>query len=565
MRHVTRTRQRLLAALCALSVVAVACGGSDDSSTDTGGSGGGVPTADSGTLVIGAEQEPACADWISQCAGAVWGLWAMQQHTMPRAFDPVKSGNGWRYAPSPLLAGEPTVESAPQQKVTYTINPAAVWSDGTPITSADFAYTWDQIANGKDVYDPTGYDQIESVDTTDPKVAVVTFKADQPFGSWKQLFGVDYGVFPSHLLDGKNRNNQMKDGYDWSGGPWKIDDWNKGVGVTLVPNDAYWGTKPQISKVIFRFIENTASSFKAFESAEVDALFPQSEPAAVELITDGVSEGNSLYTPDTANLEALWINNEKGALRSIPVRQAIAYSIDRAAIVERLFGGLGVNAPMQTLNPPILSEFADTTAWSGYTRDLDKVDSLLTGDGYTKGDDGIYAKDGKKLQFTIVTDAGNKRRELTEQILQAQLAEAGISLKIANQKPDDFFGDTLYLGKYELALFANVATSLEPGLCAIMCTSTIPTEDNDFSGNNVTRTSVPEADSLMATVSASTDDTLRASSQKQADRLLADAQVSLPLDPLPDIALWSDRIQGDISTNPLLAMFWNMNTWRLQG
>ena len=46
---------------------------------------------------------------------------------------------------------------------------------------------------------------------------------------------------------------------------------------------------------------------------------------------------------------------------------------------------------------------------------------------------------------------------------------------------------------------------------------------------------------------------------------MAQQQVSLPLDPLPNIAIWSDRIQGNLSDNPITAMFWNMNTWQLQG
>ena len=62
-----------------------------------------------------------------------------------------------------------------------------MWSDGEPITSDDFKYTWDQITTGKDIYDPTGYDKIESVDDANPKVAVVTFK--EPFAHWTQLFG----------------------------------------------------------------------------------------------------------------------------------------------------------------------------------------------------------------------------------------------------------------------------------------------------------------------------------------------------------------------------------------
>src|SRR4029079_8569211 len=100
----------------------------------------------------------------------------------------------------------------------------------------------------KDVYDTTGYEDIAQVDTSDPKVAVVTFT--QPFAGWRDLFGGFYFLLPSHLLQGKNRHTMMKDGYAFSGGPWKLDGgatgWKKGRSLTLVPNEAYWGTHPQI-------------------------------------------------------------------------------------------------------------------------------------------------------------------------------------------------------------------------------------------------------------------------------------------------------------------------------
>ncbi len=102
----------------------------------------------------------------------------MAYQTMPRVFDYAKDGDGTgpRCPARPLRRCPTATTVNGKQTVTYTINPAAVWSDGQPITSSDFKYTWDQIANGKDIYDKTGYDKIESVDTTNPKTAVVTFK-----------------------------------------------------------------------------------------------------------------------------------------------------------------------------------------------------------------------------------------------------------------------------------------------------------------------------------------------------------------------------------------------------
>src|SRR5205823_4540541 len=146
----------------------------------------------------------------------------VQTLTMPRALD---WNNDGTFSPSPVLDGDPKLEPGPPMKVTYKINDKAKWDDGQPITSTDFKYTWDQVANGKDIYDKSGYEKIQGVDDSDPHTAVVTFK--DPYEDWQDLFSGNYGIFPSHLLQGKDRNAMMKDGYTFSGGPWKLDHWTK--------------------------------------------------------------------------------------------------------------------------------------------------------------------------------------------------------------------------------------------------------------------------------------------------------------------------------------------------
>ncbi len=136
---------RLLAALLALGLIAAACSSSTETSTTATTQ---VTVPQGGTLVVGAEQEPDCVDWISSCAGSSWGYWMLNVNTMPRAFDAVNDNGTYSYVPSELLTGEPDLSTSPQQVVTYHLNPNAVWSDGEPITSADFKYTWSQITTG---------------------------------------------------------------------------------------------------------------------------------------------------------------------------------------------------------------------------------------------------------------------------------------------------------------------------------------------------------------------------------------------------------------------------------
>jgi len=573
-----------LALLAGTALLAAACGSSKSNSGASAGStagsagttGGGAATTASGgsagttgssaaahtggTITVGVEQEWPSADWMSSDGGSTYGAWAYLHQTMPVAFDFVPDGDNWAYKASNVLAGEPTIVSSPKQVVTYKINPDAVWSDGEPITSSDFKYTWDQIVTGTDIYDTTGYNLIESVDDSDPSTAVVTFKS--PYASWKGLFG-SYGIYPSHILTGKDRNAEMKDGYTWSGGPWMLTAWNKGVGATFVPNPKYWGQQPLVDKVEEKFFADTAAEFQAFKAGEVDSIGPQPQLDAIDQINAGLPGVTSKVYPITGNVEALWINNEKAPFDDVAVRQAFGYAIDRNAIVKRLFGGIGVEKAVNSLNPPITAAYSNPEAWAGYTLDPTKVDSTMTAAGYAKGSDGIWAKNGQKVSFTIQSTAGNKRRELTEQVLQQQLKDAGFDMTIQNQKASDLFGTILPAGDYQLSLYAQTATTLDPGLSSIALSTNIPTAANNNTGQNWQRINIPAVDPLLTTVDVSLDDAARAKAGKEADDLLAKDQVSLPLDPLPNIGLYGPKLKGDFSVNVIKGPWWNMNTWSL--
>lgn len=569
-----RSRRLLsfLALLLGFALIAASCGGSEDEeggdSTGDSGDDGSTTTEvaeedipEGGDLVLGAEQEPDCADWISSCAGASWGYWTMNVNTMPRAFDPVLQGDGtYVYEPSILLDGEPELETEPQQVVTYTINPDAVWSDGEPITSTDFKYTWEQITTGEDIYDTTGYVNIESVDDSDPSVAVVTYET--PYAGWKGLFGGGYGIYPSHILEGQDRNAAMVNGYEFSGGPWIIDGWEKGTEVVLVPNENYWGEKPKLDSVTFRFVTDTAAEFQAYQAGEVSAIYPQPQLDVIESINAGV-EGNSSYTPNTGNIEALWMNNAAFPFDSVAVRQAFAYSLDRDAIVEALFGGIDITEASNALDPPIMAPYTNEEAFADYTLDLDQVDELMTGDGWEKNADGIWEKDGQPAAIEFITTAGNARRERTQEIVIEQAGEAGFDVTVSNQEAGTFFGETLPNGDYQLGLYAQVLTSLDPSNCNLFCSKNIPSAENDFSGQNWTRTEIEGLDELLETLESSLDEEERQEAGAAAQDLLAENVASLPIDPLPNILLWSDDIVGPVEDNAILGPFNNMHNWGL--
>ena len=500
-------------------------------------------------------------DWISSCAGAAWGVYTVEALTMPRVFD-FGNDNSGKYSITPLVTEEPKLETTPVQKVTYKINPKAVWSDGQPITSGDFKYTWDQIANGKDIYDKTGYEKIASVDDTDPTTAVVTYKENYP--DWRDTFGAFFGILPKHLLDGKDRNAEMKDGYKFSGGPWMLDHWNKTTETKLVPNPMYWDKKPNLNSITFKPLTDTAAAQSALKSGQVSMLYPQAQPGQEQL--RGLP-GINFDAVTGLSYEALWINASAAPFDSKPARQALAYAIDRDAIVKQLF------APIQ---PDIkrIDSFATPafganyfTSFSKYSPvNADKVTSLLTGDGWAKGADGTWAKGGKKLAFEVKTTTGNKRRQQTLEIMQSQLKALGLDMTINPIKAGTLFGQDLPKGNFQVALYAQTPASNDPGLCVTFCTKNIPGPANGNSGQNWTRLPADASfDDVFTLVDKSLDDAERTKQAKIGQDALAENIPAIPIDPFPDIIAYStDAFTGHVGHNPAFGPWVFANQWSIK-
>jgi len=342
-----RKAWRLLALLLAFTLIAAACG--DDSSddgadgTDTTTEGGAEPGGDaSGSVVLGAEQELSGFNTSTSADNLFWGQQVVNM-IWPSAYDVQPD---FTVIPGAVLAGPAEIVSeADPFTVRWTIADEANWSDGTPISSADFEFLWASCNGLVDEGEPTTTDdegnEVTAVDcvsidgygtaefaAVDDKTVELTW--EQPYPDYEGLFG---GILPSHVAEGENPFTEgFRDVPTVSGGPFLVDEWVRGQSLTLIPNPDYWGPQAQIAELTFLFISDSATLPDALRNGEVDLIYPQPQVDLVDQVEgfDGVTSSVG-FGPV---FEHLTFNLDTPALADVEMRQAITLGIDRAALVE---------------------------------------------------------------------------------------------------------------------------------------------------------------------------------------------------------------------------------------
>ncbi len=168
-------------------------------------------------------------------------------------------------------------------------------------------------------------------------------------------------------------------------------------------------------------------------------------------------------------------------LADLRVRRALAWAIDREALSAQLFDGKQPVAHSQT-NPLDRVYYADVPK---YAHDPARAAALLAEAGWTPGPDGIRVNAaGAPLRLELMTTAGNKTRELVQQVLQSQWREVGIDVRIRNEPARVFFGETVRKRKFTaMAMYAWIS-SPENVPRSTLHSDEIPTGDNGWSGQN---------------------------------------------------------------------------------
>ena len=451
--------------------------------------------------------------------------------------------------------------------VTYTILDEAEWSDGTTISVDDFIYTYETImAEDADWADQitsrAGYELIEDFEVDGDKT--ITFNFTEPYAPWQLMFA---NVLPAHVLEGSDFTTVLNDELpDVSGGPFVFDEWDRGTQLRMVRNDAYWGGEVALDEIIMRYLPDTTTLTQQMLGGELDMYDPQPQ---IELVNqlDGAADRIEYEVGLGPVWEHFDFNTQVDGLDRDYVRQAIALGINREQIVDTLVSPVDPDAVV--LENPFW--MANTEQYEPYydqwSYDPQAAQDLLEENGCETGDDGIYVCDDVRLSFRVGTTGGNERRELTQQLMQADLAGVGIEITIENDEGAVFF-ERLNTPEncdgvcdYDIALFAWVGSPNPVGNANIYGCDGFDEGEPTVRPQNWTVFCDEELTELMDTANATVDPDENADLWNQAAAIMADNVPVIPLFQQPQLLAWDNTITGPQLNATNQTQFWNSQEW----
>ena len=339
------------------------------------------------------------------------------------------------------------VTSQNPQVVTYKINPAATWDDGTPVSADDFVMNW-KWQDGKSCPDCEtagngGYDQVASVVGSDGgKTVAVTFT--KPYSDWKGLFNSGAPLYPAHIGAKQGDLNTpagLKAAFDYFGktvpnysaGPYKVSNWQDNVALTLAPNPKWAGaTKPKLDQLILRVITDATQEPIALQNNEVQVIYPQPQVDLVNQIKQipGASQAQGLGL----QWEHFDLNLVNPALAAKPLRQALFTAINRDDIIAKTVGQF--NPDVKPLNNhmfiPQQDGYGDNIAVTGQgTGNLDAAKKILTDAKYTGVGTKLVDPAGKPIpSLRFRSSVGNAVRQRVCELFAQYAKSLGAELVV---------------------------------------------------------------------------------------------------------------------------------------
>lgn len=307
---------------------------------------------------------------------------------------------------------------------TFRLRDGVTFQDGTPFDAAAAKWNFERWIQTDDHSWLPSTSRIASVDAPDARTLVLTMDSFY-YATIQDLALVRPVRFLSPASAAADGSFQKPVGT----GPWMLEEYLPQQRASFVPNLAYWGEEPTLERVVFEVIPDAQTRIAALLSGEVD-LIGGEYVGGISLESLPVLRRNpnvKVFTEPGTTSYFLQMDTTRAPFDDVRVRQALNHAIDRAAISERLFGG--VATPAQGVFPATVP-YVEASGSDLYAYDPERARALLAEAGYSAGPDGVLAKDGAPLDLTlIVNTAMFPQAGSVAQVLQAQLKEVGVSVR----------------------------------------------------------------------------------------------------------------------------------------
>ena len=317
--------------------------------------------------------------------------------------------------------------SADGKTVTFHLRRGVKWHDGVEFTSADVKFSALEIWKKTHPRGRSTFTALQDVETPDKYTAV--FKLKHPsLVIFSSLNANEGQILPRHLYEGTDIQKNPVNLKPVGTGPFRFKDWKKGQYIELERNPDYWDAgKPYLDRLIFRSVPDAASRAAALETGDVQyAPFDAVPLADVERLRKNpqliVSTEGYAWQSAYVFIE---FNLRNPALKDVRVRQAIAHAIDKQALVDVVWYGLGKPATGPT--PSTLKAFYTVKGVPQYDFNTARAEKLLDEAGYPRKADGV--------RFTLNQEYQNFNESFKNnaEFIRQALKRVGIEVKVNNR------------------------------------------------------------------------------------------------------------------------------------
>lgn len=435
-------QQRLLAVCAALVATALiaGCGGSSHKSSSANAAE--TTGSSSAVLTVESSQQNAITKnfnpFIQSSAAALLGATSLIYEPLLQT-NAIKPGQYYNW----LATGYSWADGG--KSITFTIRPGVKWSDGTPMTAADVAFTFNMLKKYPDV-NTTGL-AVKSVSSTGNQVTL--HFATPQYANLQNIAGQTY-IVPQAVWSKVGDPGKYADPDPVGTGPYGVSQFSS-QGITLKANPTYWGGKPAVGTVQF---PTYASANTALSALQTDQLHWAGNfiPGVQQVFVNGHSNHHVWFTPIQTN--SLMPNLTKFPTNQLAVRKAISLAIDRTALSEQAEGGIEPpvsNASGLTL--PIFQQFLHPSVANmtlNPNSDIAGAKQVLQQAGYVMGSDGLFrTKSGQKLSIDITNPSSFSDYATGDQMIAGWLRKAGLDARFVGQSVTAWSSD-IASGNFQL-------------------------------------------------------------------------------------------------------------------